>query len=48
VTTLLSGAAVKLAEDKGCALSDLTVEDLKVGLYESTHGSKAPGFNACT
>ena len=25
----ISGAAVKLAEDRGCALSDLTVGDLK-------------------
>ena len=25
----ISGAAVKLAEDRGCQLSDLTVEDLK-------------------
>ena len=25
----ISGAAVKMAEDRGCALSDLTVADLK-------------------
>jgi argininosuccinate lyase len=25
----ISGAAVKMAEDHGCKLSDLTVEDLK-------------------
>ena len=28
-TRHISGAAVKLAEDRGCALSDLTVDDLK-------------------